>query len=304
MPAARSAARSPSNSVSQRPGPPSSQEPLTTLGASSVRGLPSGSSTHSKTRCTALVVLRPPSPNTRPAITRASGAIEATTVGDLRPVAVGVLVERASCAGRRGRTMRRATLASCGKPGTRPVSSTATDDAAPGLALRPQLRRARRGDARRRRRPPRPCQRRALDVQHAIGLDRAHVGALSQPRDQRGTRAQRDRVVDPERLHVARLAAAHRSAQAAQERGLIVPRPLAQAGGHRLRRDRTRALPATRAACTITARLPRPWALAGGASARPAASARGVRRARSGALTPAAGTSRFAWRGRSRDRTR
>src|SRR4029077_20966668 len=61
MPAARSAARSPSNSVSQRPGPPSSQEPLTTLGASSVRGLRSGSSTHSKTRCTALVVLLPPS---------------------------------------------------------------------------------------------------------------------------------------------------------------------------------------------------------------------------------------------------
>jgi hypothetical protein len=67
-----------SNSVSQRPGSPSSQEPLTTLGASSVLGLPSGSRTHSNTRCTALVVLRPPSLNTRAAMMRTSGAIEVT----------------------------------------------------------------------------------------------------------------------------------------------------------------------------------------------------------------------------------
>src|SRR5215210_334079 len=42
MPAARSAAMSTSNSVSQRPALPSSQEPLTTCGASSVAGSPSG----------------------------------------------------------------------------------------------------------------------------------------------------------------------------------------------------------------------------------------------------------------------
>jgi hypothetical protein len=50
-----------------------------TLGASSVLGLPSGSRTHSNTRWTALVVLRPPSLKTRAAMMRTSGAIEATT---------------------------------------------------------------------------------------------------------------------------------------------------------------------------------------------------------------------------------
>ena len=78
MPAARKAAMSPSNSVMQRPGPPSSHEPLTTFGESSVRGLPSGSSTHSNARWTALVVLLPPSLKTRAAISRTSGAIATT----------------------------------------------------------------------------------------------------------------------------------------------------------------------------------------------------------------------------------
>ena len=91
-PAARKAAMSPSNSRSQRPGPPSSHEPLTTSGRSSVAGSPSGSRTHSKTRWTELVLLRPPSLKTRAAISRTSGAMATMMFGDLGAVRAHVFV--------------------------------------------------------------------------------------------------------------------------------------------------------------------------------------------------------------------
>src|SRR3954469_53309 len=123
MPAARSAARSPLNSVSQCPGPPSSQEPLSTLGASLVCGLPSGSRAHSKTRWTALVVLRPPSLKTRAARMRTSGAIETTTSATSVPCPDS---SYGAVCWSYGSNQLPGAVESCGKPVTRPVSITAT----------------------------------------------------------------------------------------------------------------------------------------------------------------------------------
>ena len=214
MPAARRAARSPSNSVSQRPGPPSSHEPLTTLGASSVRGLPSGSSAHSKARCTALVVLRPPSLNTRAAMMRTSGAIETTTSATSVPCPAASSSNGVECSSY-GSNQLPLAVESCGKPGAMPVSSTATTAPRPVWPCAHICRRARGGHARARH----GCGRRERgrhEAQRAVRADRAHVRSPPQPCDQPGLGAQRDRVVDPQRR--ARRVASPRATAARRKR--------------------------------------------------------------------------------------
>ena len=75
MSAARSASMSAWKAVLQTPSSVMPQESLTTSGASSVSGLPSGSSSHWNTSCTALSVVTPALSKIRPAIHCASGAM-------------------------------------------------------------------------------------------------------------------------------------------------------------------------------------------------------------------------------------
>ena len=209
MPAARSAARSPSNSVSQRPGaavvPRAVDDARRVVRARIAVGVerPFEDAVHGARRAPAAVAEDARGEHAHVRRHRDDDRRRPPCRARARPRRTGVVccVVGVEPAPVRGRELREA--------GDEAGVEHRDDRAPPGLALRPQRGRARRGRRSRPARRPRGGQRRRRSMRSVpVGLDRADVGAPAQARDQRGSRAQGDRVVDPERLHVARLAAA------------------------------------------------------------------------------------------------